>query len=197
MGIYYEIYLEGKINGEWRCIDPFLKTASGELKHACIMEGKSMVGMMVDDIGYWQGIPQGVSKEVLDVLPHKYSETFEPTDELDPSRVRWFEISDVRADPARFEHEAYVGREAMNLFELGEIEEIEHWLTPEEYGSLPSDEKRGYTFFRWNDAWGSYRMKCELKEAASFLMEAYRSNVLISEPNYPEIDKVRCIVAYG
>lgn len=197
MSIYYDLFLEGMVGGEWRCLSPSFADAGGNYKAAPILSGQSPVGELLSDIGCWHSIPDGVSAQVTKALWKKVGPEGEETDDIDERFVQWFPLSDIRADPARFEHEAYVAREAANAFELKEVEEIWEWLTPEEYGSLPGNEKQAYTYYRWTQPFGTYDLKCRLKTMSSELATMYEEAILMQEEGHPRVGSMRVVVRYG
>ena len=146
MSIYYDLFLEGLVRGEWRCLSPSFLGSNGNYKVTPILSGQSPVGELLRDICCWQSLPERLSTQVANALWKKTDSEGKKTDDIDERFVQWFPLSDIKSDPARFEHEAYVSREAANAFELGEIDEIWGWLTPEEYGSLLANEKQAYTW---------------------------------------------------
>lgn len=197
MSIWYDFYLEGEVNGEWRAIGPFMKRKDGSVNLVSFASGQSSMEWMLNDIDYWYGMPKGISNEVMKELAGRDVVVDDLADEdyhIFYERTRWFPLSCVRADPARFEHEAYVGRESMNKFELGDIEEICDWITPEEYAALPTDERRAYTYFRWTDPGGSYDMRCRLKALARELIHIYEASVLLHEDDADEVSSARVVV---
>ena len=197
MSIYYDLFLEGMVGGEWRCLSPSFVDANGNYRVAPILSGQSAVRELLMDIGCWHSIPKGLSPQILNVLWKKTNSRGEKTDDIDEHYVQWFPLSDIRSDPARFEHEAYVTREAANAFELNEIDEIWKWLTPEEYGSLPVNEKQAYTYYRWTEPFGTYDLKCRIKTMSSELATMYNEAILIHEEGYPHIESMRIVVRYG
>lgn len=196
MSTWYDLYLEGEVNGEWRAIGPFMKRKDGSVNLVPFVSGQSPVEWMLNDIDCWHGMPKGVSDEVAKLVDYGGAEGALTNDDFHMfyERTRWFPLSCVRVDPARFEHEAYVGRESMNKFELGDIEEICDWITPEEYADLPADERRAYTYFRWTDPGGSYDMRCKLKALAWELIHIYEASVLLYEDDADEVSSARVIV---
>ena len=197
MSIYYDLFLEGLVEGEWRCLSPSFVDADGNYKVAPILSGQSAMGEMLRDIDCWHGLPDGLSAQIVNVLWKKTNSAGEKTEEIDESCVEWFPLSDIKADPARFEHEAYISRETANAFELNEIYEIWEWITPEEYGSLPADEKRAYTYYRWTQPFGTYDLKCRIKTMSSELATMYEEEILIHEKGYPHVESMRIVVRYG
>lgn len=202
MSIWYDLYLEGCVDGEWRAIGPYLKKADGTVHLATIDEGQSVVGAMLESVNCHWGVPDDISDDVLTELlscESTFSDYYDEAEtiSIEEAHAKWFCLSDIQVDPARFEYEAYVAREDMRAFERGEIQEIEEWFTPEEYGSLPDDRKRFYTYFRWTEPYGSYNGLCRLKALAQGLLGIYRDNVLRFEKGRKEITAARIIVSIG
>ena len=155
------------------------------------------MGGMLNSIGTWSGLPDGISETVGKALWKERDDAGKETDVIDSRFVQWFPLDDLKCDPARFEHEAYVARESMNAFEIGEQEEIWGWLTPEEYGALPAEEKRAYAFYRWTNPFGEYGMKCRLQRISAELANMYQDTVLIHEDGYPQVAEMRIVVRLG
>ena len=197
MGIYYDLFLEGRVENEWRCLSPSFINVNGDWKVAPILSGQSAIGAMLQDIGCWHSMPDDLSEQVKRVLWKKEDSEGKKTNEIDERYVQWFPLSDVECDPSRFEHEAYVTRESANAFDLGELEEIWNWLTPEEYGALPANEKQAYVYYRWTQPYGIYDFKCRLKTLASELALMYEESILLHEEGYRHVGEKRIIVRFG
>ena len=63
-----------------------------------------------------------------------------------------------------YKYEGYVRKRMVADFEIDEIEEIDNWLTYEEYRALSDKQKRAYQFYRWDepyDEYGVYRIMYE------------------------------------
>lgn len=197
MSTYYDLFLEGVVGGEWRCLSPSFVDADGNYKTVPILSGQSSVGELLRDIGCWHSIPDGLSAQIANALWKKTDFAGEKTDDIDERLVQWFPLDNIRSDPSRFEHEAYVTRETANAFELHEVDEIWEWLTPEEYGALPANEKRAYTYYRWTQPFGTYDLKCRVKRMSCELATMYEEAILIHEKGYPRVESMRIIVRYG
>ena len=59
-------------------------------------------------------------------------------------------------------------------FECGEIDDIENWITIEEYKELAEDEKKYYAYYEWNNRWDDYEYKSILISKIDFLSDLFR-----------------------
>ena len=67
----------------------------------------------------------------------------------------------------------YVYRELIPSFEVGEIDDIENWLTIDEYKALPEDEKKSYAYYEWNNRWDEYDYKRSIVSKITFLTNLF------------------------
>lgn len=203
MSIYYDLYLEGLVEDKWIALGPWFQGQEGGFYLGPVMTGQSYVGSMLRDLSYCSGTPSDVSPEVRDMLLFADCDPFFNEDENDPVEVesclrlaRWFPLSVLgNIDPARFEHEAYVPRNLVHAFERGDFEEIDDWISPEEYGGLPADEKKTYTYYRWTDPWGTYGAKVELKQRCNMIAGMFNDCKIDGEYRRP--DALRILVRMG
>ena len=72
-----------------------------------------------------------------------------------------------------YKHMGYVYRELIPSFEVGEIDDIENWLTIDEYKALPEDEKKSYAYYEWNNRWDEYDYKRSIVSKISFLTNLF------------------------
>ena len=87
----------------------------------------------------------------------------------------------------------YVHKSHIWDFEI-DGDEIEDYLTTEEYCSLSNEEKREYEFYEWDDPMGWYLTLKEIKEIIKFQIDEYmRVNYALNEP--PEV-RLICIASY-
>jgi hypothetical protein len=81
----------------------------------------------------------------------------------------------------------YVYRELIPDFEVGDIDDIENWLTIDEYKALPEDEKKSYAYYEWNNHWDDYDYKRNIVSKISFLSNLFSSGDSV-EDNFGWID---------
>jgi len=97
----------------------------------------------------------------------------------------------------------YVEKRAVAGFEA-DVDDIEEWLTEEEYNELEPEEKRQYTYYEWNDdwLWGWYGVYKKIEHSIDCLIawfsdDRYQFNYKNEEFSYKDLcitaDKVRVI----
>ena len=57
-----------------------------------------------------------------------------------------------------YKYEGYVGKRTISDFEVHEIEEINSWLSHEEYEALPENKKKLYQFYQWDEPFDEYNI---------------------------------------
>lgn len=171
MSVCYDLFLEGEVDGRWVCLDGFVKAPDGRLVHRPVMSGQSVVGEMLEEAGCSPLDPEDLSPEVRERFDGFGGSSFGPG-------CLAFDPENARVPAGRYEYERYVPREAMNAYENGDPDAIVHWLTEAEYAALDGDEKLMYSFFRWDDPWGTFSLKRRLTERVDEAVRFYDREVL-------------------
>ena len=85
-----------------------------------------------------------------------------------------------------YQYEYYAPRYEVAAFEIGENDEIEGWLTRESYDELPSEEKKEYVFFKWNDRFDWYDTLSRVIAKVEIRLDDYKSEVSWREEGFHE-----------
>ena len=193
MSTYYEIYAEAKYKDKWYSINPIVKKADGTYKIKEVFWAQSGFRQMYYDLeaeAVDRGIPDDLSPEVramfhenlddiVDSWGYKstYREEYNRTVLIVPySKLK---PNIVRDRP--YKHMGYVYRELIPCFEVDEIEDIENWLTIDEYKALPDDEKKDYAYYEWNNRCDDYDYKRNIVSKISFLTNLFSSGDSVEE----------------
>ena len=158
MSVYYGLFLEGMLEGRWVCLDSFVKKPDGEMVHRPLTSGYSVIRELLNDIGY-----SAIGLETLSPEVRKQFGELDVNTMYGPS-CYCFDPEEIRVPEGKYEYERYVLREDMNAFENETLDDIEHWLTEAEYGALDAEEKRMYTFYRWDSPGSTFAIKRRLTE---------------------------------
>lgn len=210
MSVYFDVFAEINIKGEWHSLGPFVRKRDGSFELAPLYWAQSRFRPVDDELrGYamaW-GLPDGASEELLRQFhdPHEelagwggiatygdcyaqcvYSVDF---DKAIASRV-------VRDRP--FKYCGYVPKHVIASFECGEVESIEYWYTKEEYDAFAKDERREYAYFEWNNVDDEYGIYSEIKQKVDYLKEWFIDKLSHSDSGFTwsdlEYTPVRLIV---
>lgn len=179
MGVYYELFLEGLADGRWVCLDSFMAAPDGRMAHLSAAGGHSNVRALLDGVTLSPVGLGSLSAEVRELFAGSEAGCWS------------FDAEEARVPLDRFEYERYVLREAMNAFENGEADGIEHWLTEAEHAALDEEERASYTFFRWDDPWGTFALKRRITAKVEDAVCHY--NELVGPPG-SRILKTRVVV---
>lgn len=187
MSTYYEIYAEVQYKGKWYSLNPIVKKADGTYKTKEVFWAQSGFRQMYydfEDMATDRGLPEDLSPEVramfhdnLDDIcdcwggQHTYRDEYNRTVLIVPYNKLRPHI--VRDRP--YKHMGYVYRELIPSFEVGEIDDIENWITIDEYKALPEDEKKSYAYYEWNNHWDDYDYKRNIVSKISFLSNLFSS----------------------
>lgn len=100
--------------------------------------------------------------------------------------------------PTRYR--GYVNKYALTAYEIGECEDISHWISEAEYNKLPEDEKQDYTYYEWDKYGDWYAVFVKLSRMVDAMLEIFNSWSLCNIQNAnldertPTADYVRLIV---
>ena len=185
MSTDYYIFAEARYKGKWYCINPIVKKADGTYKMKEVFWASYGFNEMYYNFEDWasdRGILDDFSPEMRDRYHQNLDEVCSnmgstityrkyyrgrilvvPYDKLKPQIVR----------DRPYKHMGYVFRECIPDFECGETDDIEHWLTIDEYKALPDEEKKSYAYYEWNNRWDDYDYKCDIVAKISFLTNLF------------------------
>lgn len=181
MGTHYYVYAEIKVGDRWYNLNPMMKKHDGTMAVRPIYDTGSFFFDICNDLEDHRidvGIPDDMSPELRSVFHEKLDEkcegwfpetTWRKEYERSVFCVRYADTIAKRiVKEKEFRFEGYVRKRTVADFEIGEIEEINSWLTYEEYQALSDKQKRAYRFYRWDepyDEYGVYRIMYERLKA--------------------------------
>ena len=188
MSTNYFVYAEIKVNDKWYNLNPMMKKYDGTLAVRPIYDSGSLFFDICNNLEEHRigiGIPDDMSPELRSVFHENLDETCEGWG----SDTTWREgyeqsvfcvrYSDTIADriikEKEYKYEGYVRKRTVASFEVGDIEEINSWLTYEEYQALSYRQKRTYQFYRWDepyDEYGIYRIIYERLRAMLYWFDS-------------------------
>lgn len=199
MSTYYYFYAEVKNNGKWIGLSPIVKSHDGKYKIQPLMWGQSamyeLYEDMIDTCSACCGLPEDVSAELLEEF-HAHDE--KTTDFWGNKEITWGEyyktcVHSVNYDEAvrkkikrdrPYKYQGYVHKRLIAAFEVGEIEDLQCWLTIDEYKELPDNEKKEYAWYEWNEYCGEYGFRFELYQKIENLLDWYREEAFSSKSEY-------------
>lgn len=164
MGVTYSFYAEIKVKDKWYSLNPIIKDVMGNAKSRPILEGRSWLHDAVDELYESRrsvGVPEDASEEVLShfhtPLDDEYGNMWGKVTYRQYYQSSVYELSYLDHIASRikkdrpYKFRGYVRKRAIANFEVGEIEEISNWLTPEEYEKTSAKEKKYYAWYEWNE----------------------------------------------
>ena len=185
MSTEYYIFAEARYNGKWYSINPIVKKADGTYHMKMVFWATSGFREMYYNMEDWateRGIPDDLSAE----MRSRYHENLDDVYADLGSQItyRKYYRSKILVVPYNklkphivkdrpYKHMGYVFRECIPDFECGETDDIEHWLTIDEYKALPEEEKKSYAYYEWNNRWDEYDYKRDIVAKISFLTNLF------------------------
>lgn len=165
----YYIYAEVRYKGQWYNLNPMMMNSDGEYVLRPIYWGGSEMWdaycELEDDI-WIRGIPDDMCPElrncfhdnlddILDGCPKDY--TYRKLYSSSMFAVRFDRGLTRRIVKDRpYKYGGYIYRNTLAAFESGEMEDINHWITIDEYKQLSDKEKEEYVFYEWNNSYDNY-----------------------------------------
>lgn len=193
MSTYYYIYAEARYKDKWYSINPIVKKADGTYLVKEVFWAQSGFREMYYNMEEWateRGIPDNLSVE----LRSKYRENLDDVYADLGSKItyRQYYRSKILIVPYQkmkphlvrdrpYKHMGYVYRECIPDFECGEVDEIENWITIDEYNNLSDEEKKSYAYYEWNNRWDDYDYKRSIVSKISFLANLFSDGDSIDE----------------
>jgi len=169
MGTYYDIYAEIRFNGVWINIDNRILGLDGKVHHAPLISGQSWL---------WEAL-QELSEDIYVVPFDKLADgTKEVFSNIEQAKEHKFEAVDfqtaikdkIKSSPAR---RGYVNRICIEMFQTGETDHIEEWLTPADYADLEKPEQQDYSYYEWDDRDGWYAIFKQVAGRVDFLVDSF------------------------
>ena len=193
MSTYYYIYAEARYKDKWYSINPIVRKADGTYLVKEVFWAQSGFREMYYNMEEWateRGIPDNLSVE----LRSKYRENLDDVYADLGSKItyRQYYRSKILIVPYQkmkphlvrdrpYKHMGYVYRECIPDFECGEVDEIENWITIDEYKNLSDEEKKSYAYYEWNNRWDDYDYKRSIVSKISFLANLFSDGDSIDE----------------
>lgn len=215
MGTYYSIYAEVRVGNKWYNISPLIRELDGQAKVQPFLSGKSWLRSAFEELqeyGYKCGRPDDLSDELRTVFSEPDDMTVESFLK-DMTYKEYYRQSMLSVNygkavkrrvkdsrPTRYR--GYVNKYALTAYEIGENDDITHWISEAEYAKLPEEEKRDYTFYEWDEYGDWYAVFVRLSRMVDAMLEIFKNWSLgnIQDANLdertPTADYVRLIVYY-
>lgn len=172
MGVYYDIYAEVRLNGVWLNIDSHVLGLDGKTRHAPLITGQSWLWEIIQELSEhtyivsFDKLADG-TKAVFNDTERLSERTFEAVDFQTAIKDR------IKSFPAR---RGYVARNSIEMFQTGEIDRIEEWITPFDYAQLEKTEQQEYSYYEWNDRDGWYAVFMQMANRIDFLVTNFNDS---------------------
>lgn len=152
MSTSYSIFTEGLNHGHWVCLNSYLLSGTQfVLTETYRNESRTYFSAAFDKLCEI-GTPAKAT-ELSNVLQQKAAhEKWQNIWTIDIAAVQKL-ISKMR----RFECHGYVLKSEVLLLEAGETDEIDEWLTYQDYAALSAEAQKRYQYHEWNDNFGWYK----------------------------------------
>lgn len=214
MSTYYYIYAEANVKGKWYSLNPVMPLSSGGYGTGAItyFSQSSYPEIIYHLKGHsiYSGLPEDISNSTKehfrdnmdDLVDYwtssmTYREYYKST-----AFVVNFDaavLQKIKKDRP-YKYMGYIPREILAAFECGELEEIECWITPQEYKELDPEEQRIYVYHEWNNWADDYTMYQDISKKICAQMDWFSQidGILDEECTYADRDltpgQVRLIV---
>jgi len=169
MGTYYDIYTEVQLNGAWLNIDCRIMRLDGKIRIAPILSGQSWVWEMLQMLSSdtycipYDKLSDG-TKSVFNEPGETYADSFEVVDFQTAIKDK------IKFSPSR---RGYVHHSHIAMFQTGEIDNIEAFLTPVDFAELDKAEQREYSYYEWDDRDGWYEAFKKIESRVNFLVSSF------------------------
>ena len=205
MGVYHSIYAEIKYRDKWYSLNPIYKSLkNNEYTLDSIISGKSYLHDAFEELEE-QSVMRGLPDDLSDDLRNNFKVDFisDPEDDEDSVWKYYNQYSFVAdynqsvalrmANKPKKEHSGYVKKNDIVSFEEGDLEEIEHYLTREEYFNLSDTGKRGYSYYEWNNTrYGYYGVFKEIVTKVSLLANLFTEQLWSLDDGHNHYDIESC-----
>jgi len=172
MGVYYDIYTEALFNGTWRNIDAHVLRLDGTTRLAPIIWGQSWLWEALQELSddtyaiEFDKLADG-TKAVFGDSKHAKEFRFEAVDFQTAIKDK------IKSSPARH---GYVNRVCIEIFQIGETDHLEEWITPADYAKLDKEEQREYSYYEWDDRDGWYAIFKRIAGRVDFLVDSFNDS---------------------
>ena len=194
MSTYYFVYAEVNVDGKWYNLSPYYRNRDGEYKTHPIFWMQSDFSEVYYELRQRSsgcGVPDDMSDGLREMFRQNLDETYDDSF----GKMTWRDyysqtlfhvnfangFTDRVKKKREFKYEGYVLKKAKADFENDDVDEIDDWLTEEEYQELPPEEKRRWIWFRWNDPYGTNDIYNELihkiRVLCSLFQDAYEDEM--------------------
>ena len=175
MSTVYNVYAEVCVGGVWYNLCPYFRTSNGHFQAGEIYSAQSVFSDVYYDLQHYArgwGVPDDMSEDLRARLernidtetpfPDPYS-TWRDFYQKTMFYVDFSQAITPRVKKDRpYKYEGYVLKRIAAAHEVHEIDEIDTWLTEDEYKSRSDRAKKQYVFYRWNDWFGDYAIYTQL-----------------------------------
>jgi hypothetical protein len=186
MSVYYSIYAEVHVGNAWYNISPLIRQLDGTVKVQPVISGQSWLGEAIakmEENLYKRGLPSDLSEELRKVYHHNdnekienfwsdmtYGEYYAQTIFL----VNYGKQIKNRVKPnIPSRYRGYVAKHVAAAYEIGDIDEINHWCTTAEYEGLSPTQKKKYVYLEWNNWNDWYAVYSELVSKVDCLLSFF------------------------
>ena len=188
MGIHRSFYIEGLVDGKWKCVCPRYKRKDGTFGFHEIIEGKSFLQDICDD---FCDTPVVVGEDLKNTSGYSNGNFYS----LNMEKAQRFVFS-------RFnENEGYVEKRVLKDFQFnackfGSDYGIHEWLSVDEFRALDKDSQKAYVYFEWTNRYDSLNILKGIFVIAEKFKELYENELYaLSDSNNPT--DYRIIVGIG
>jgi len=185
MGVYNMIYVEVKVGDKWFNLNPIIKNYKGEYVSAPLLWGQSWLNDTVNtlrDYSYSAGLPDDISDETMKHF-HSKDETLRDWGNVKTwgeyykgcvwvAKYDYAVKSRIKQDRP-YKYRGYVNRYTIASFEVGE-QDIEYWLTKDEYKELDEEERKLYAWYEWNNYYDEYGQLYDIYQMVENLLGWFR-----------------------
>lgn len=166
MSVDYIAYAQSYVDDEPIFMGPYVpKKDTNEFIMAPVLETCSWFGnaleWMRDNCPHTRGLPKKPCAEIKEKFAFDSSDVSIWGNEEDyyQQTMYVFKFADIAKLIKRdkpYKYQGYILRSTYAEWETGEIDEIDYWLTYDEYKALDDEEKKYYIFFEWNEYGDAY-----------------------------------------
>lgn len=152
MSTSYSIFTEGLHHGHWACLNSYLLSGTQYvLTETYHNESRTYFSTAYDKL-----CEIGVSAKATELSPVMQKKA---------AHENWQNIwtidiagmQKLLSKMQRFECYGYVLKSEVLLLEAGETDEVDEWLTYQDYTALSAEEQDRYQYHEWNDNFGWYK----------------------------------------
>lgn len=171
MGVSYSFYLEGFVDGGWKCACPKTTKESMAFHFHGIIEGKSFLREIFES---FCTAPVAASLELKQCCGDVSFWLF------DIEKAQKFAASHF------YENAGYVEKSAVqdykdNFCQLSSSYDIDEWLTAAEFRALDAESQKAYVYFEWTNHYGILNVLREIFVIAEKYKEIFEYSQTATE----------------